>query len=122
MVEYYRLYASGEDLGSMNPFWLFWISVFIIILARTISTVTVWVVTTNARKPTTIQLEDQRYLALLEAIFETSPQMVLSMVFVLKSTDNNSAVSPVIYISLLTSIASLTLKVISDDRMIFARG
>eukprot|EP01083_Nonionella_stella_P271310 919297_1 len=61
----------------------------------------------------------QRYLGLLEATFESAPQIMLTMVFMLKSAETNTKISAVFILSTLFSLWSLSSRVISDDSIMF---
>ena len=53
-----------------------------------------------------------------EAIFESSPQILLSMGWILKSSLDGVPISPIIVVSTLFSLWSLTSKVAADDKLI----
>eukprot|EP01083_Nonionella_stella_P289598 985504_1 len=137
LIEYYTLYKSGEYIGGTNPFWFFFCGLIILLLHRIMTSMIVCNVTRNlsdmflqlfdllmmkavivahrvdSTEPTTMQ----RYLYLLEATFESAPQILLSIVFILKSTDAFAEVSPIVRISLIFSIFTLCNRVIWDDEM-----
>ena len=56
---------------------------------------------------------------LKEACFESSPQIILSMGYILKSVADGNEVAPIVIISTAFSLWSLTAKVASDDRTLF---
>eukprot|EP01084_Bolivina_argentea_P026330 48955_1 len=139
VMEYYALYKAGKRIGSLNPFWLFCISISIIVSSRIISSFAVYSITRrgrdavlqlfdllmmkavftsyklNAAEPTTMQ----RYLGLLEAILESAPQILLNMIVILKFTEEGIHPSSIVLVSLLFSLWSLVSRVIADDKLIF---
>ena len=54
-----------------------------------------------------------------EAIFESGPQIILSMGWILKASLDGAEISQIIVISTIFSLWSLTSKVASDDKMLF---
>ena len=64
----------------------------------------------------------QRYIGLLEASLESFPQLLMSTFYVvtLAAYDNTGeSFSPIITISLLSSLYSLTSRVSNDDKSVF---
>eukprot|EP01084_Bolivina_argentea_P137849 242784_1 len=139
ILEYYYLYNNNIQIGNLKPFWLFCISLSILAIHRFVSTITVYILTKNA-KDAFLQIFDlllmkviyisyklkaneptnlQRYLGLLEATFESAPQIMISMVVILKSSRSNESLSEIILISTIFSLWSLASRVISDDKLIF---
>ena len=57
-----------------------------------------------------------------EAIFESAPQILLAMGWILKSSLDGVPISPIIVISTFFSLLSLTSKVASDDKIIIQPG
>eukprot|EP01084_Bolivina_argentea_P128794 227580_1 len=134
LVEYW--YLRNQNIG-INTLYLFAVSVSIIIFHRIISSIAIYRLTNN-KLYTICQLFDllmvqcvwtnyqlnteepsnsQRYLQILEAIFESSPQILISTAFLIKST--TSEISTVVIISLLSSFWTLTGRVASDDKTMF---
>eukprot|EP01084_Bolivina_argentea_P128795 227582_1 len=134
LVEYW--YLRNQNIG-INTLYLFAVSVSIIIFHRIISSIAIYRLTNN-KLYTICQLFDllmvqcvwtnyqldtdepsncQRYLQVLEAIFESSPQILISVVFLIKST--TSEISTVVIISLISSFWTLTARVASDDKTMF---
>eukprot|EP01084_Bolivina_argentea_P078604 142649_1 len=60
----------------------------------------------------------QRYLQILEATFESGPQLLISILFITKTYDPNVAIDPIILLSIIASIWTLTSRVTSDDKLI----
>eukprot|EP01083_Nonionella_stella_P121207 364105_1 len=139
IVEYFHLYKQNDRIGSTNPFWFFWLSIIIIVVHRIVSSITVYAMSRN-RNDFLLQIFDvlimkaiwvsyklkttepsnmQRYLGLLEATFESAPQIMLTMVFMLKSAETNTKISAVFILSTLFSLWSLSSRVISDDSIMF---
>eukprot|EP01084_Bolivina_argentea_P032722 60588_1 len=121
--------------------WFFITGIFIIMFQRVVSSATIYFITRSWRS-TLLQMVDllmvkaiyinyyfnlkepgnpQRYLSILEAVFESSPQIILSLGFILKSigAGTTETVSPMIIISVFASLWSLASKVASDDKEIF---
>eukprot|EP01083_Nonionella_stella_P175224 609630_1 len=140
---YYSLWqdASKNDaaeIGSANPKYFFFASIFIIIVHRIISTIAIYRLT---RKCTDVLLQcfdlliiktiwlnyklnnkeptnPQRYLHVLEATFESCPQILLSVGYLFKSEQETSPLS-MIYVSVLFSLWSLVGRVTIDDKILF---
>ena len=60
----------------------------------------------------------QRYLQILEGTFESGPQILISILFITKTYDPNVGIDPIILISAISSIWTLTSRVTSDDKLI----
>eukprot|EP01084_Bolivina_argentea_P047435 87409_1 len=139
-VEYWIMYKNDVNVTDTNPLYFFMSTVFFLLLHRIVSTVTLYYLTRNpmdallqsfdlllikaiwtnyklgSNEPSNIQ----RYLGVLEATFESSPQIAISTVFILKSSGNNAVISPIIIVSICFSLWSLISRVISDDKKLFA--
>eukprot|EP01084_Bolivina_argentea_P001753 3241_1 len=143
---YYSLWKdiekSGDDeIGDANPKIFFYASIFVIILHRILSVIAIYKLTRNW-KDVLMQCFDiliakaiwvnyklnkrepsnpQRYLQLLEASFESAPQILISAGYILKSSTDGQAetISPLIYISVVFSLWSLVSRVAADDKMIY---
>eukprot|EP01084_Bolivina_argentea_P022228 41316_1 len=135
IFEYWRL-RNDENVG-INTLWLFGTSIFVIILHRIISSFAIYQLTrnksfilyqlldvlmirciwTNYQLGTDEPSNSQRYLQVLEAIFESAPQILISTAFLIKS--QLDSVNPIIVISLITSFWSLSARVSSDDKQMF---
>eukprot|EP01084_Bolivina_argentea_P017570 32806_1 len=60
----------------------------------------------------------QRYLQILEGTFESGPQILISILFITKTYDPNTGIDPIILISTVSSIWTLTARVTSDDKLV----
>eukprot|EP01084_Bolivina_argentea_P307598 531697_1 len=134
ILEYWRL--RNDDVG-INTMYLFVISIFVIVLHRIVSSLAIYRLTKNKRFIlyqlfdvlmiqciwTNYQLNtdepsnSQRYLQILEAIFESAPQILISTAFLLKA--QGGQVSVIIIVSLITSFWSLSARVSADDKQMF---
>eukprot|EP01084_Bolivina_argentea_P307597 531696_1 len=134
ILEYWRL--RNDDVG-INTMYLFGTSIFVIVFHRIISSIAIYRLTNN-KKFVLLQIFDllmiqsiwtnyqldtdepsnsQRYLQVLEAIFESSPQILISTAFLVKA--NTSQVNALVIISLITSFWSLSARVSGDDKQMF---
>eukprot|EP01083_Nonionella_stella_P066966 176780_1 len=132
--------SSTANENTVNPFWFFVFGIAIIILQRLISTITIYAMTHNPRAAV-LQFFDllmvkaiwinyvfgldepcnpQRYIELLEACFESSPQIILSMGYILKSLADKQTIPDIVIVSTAFSLWSLTAKVAKDDRILFS--
>eukprot|EP01084_Bolivina_argentea_P269712 458445_1 len=144
IYQYYSLWQTEDnaldDTGSANPKNFFYASVFVILIHRIISTVAIYNLT---RKWTDILLQifdlmmvkaiwvnyklnkkdkanPQRFLEILEATFESGPQLLISTTYILKaSTSDSQQITPLIIISVLSSLWSITSRVTADDKVLF---
>eukprot|EP01084_Bolivina_argentea_P117277 208295_1 len=140
IYEYYQ--GTSWNKGNDTVFdtkWFFIFSLFTIIFQRFVSTITIYTMTKNI-KCTILQFLDlliikaiwvnyslgldepcnpQRYIQILEACFESSPQILLSTSFILKSSFLNRNISEIAILSTLFSLWSLTSKIASDDKGMF---
>ena len=77
---------------------------------------------TNYKLSTDEPSNGQRYLCLLESLFESTPQLIIAGVFIVRTwgvydeSDPTSSGSEWILISFIASLWSLSTKVISDDK------
>ena len=60
----------------------------------------------------------QRYLQILEGTFESAPQILISILFITKTYNPGTGVDPIILISVISSIWTVTSRVTSDDKLI----
>eukprot|EP01084_Bolivina_argentea_P154090 268642_1 len=144
VYQYYILSQTEDnrvlDTGSANPLNFFYASLFVILLHRIISTVAIYNLT---RKWTDILLQifdfmmvkaiwvnyklnkknkanPQRFLEILEATFESGPQLLISSAYILKASTNDSQqITVLIIISVLFSLWSITSRVTADDKVMF---
>eukprot|EP01083_Nonionella_stella_P066967 176781_1 len=131
--------ASTANENAIDPYWFFVFGIAIVIFQRLISTITIYAMTHNPRAAV-LQLFDllmikaiwinyvlgldepcnpQRYIELLEACFESSPQIILSLGYILKSLADGQTIPVIVVISTLFSLWSLTAKVARDDKTLF---
>eukprot|EP01083_Nonionella_stella_P152568 489251_1 len=134
---------SDANEKNVNPYWFFVFGIAIIVLQRVISTITIYAMTHNPRAAV-LQFFDllmvkaiwinyvfgldepcnpQRYIELLEACFESSPQIILSTGYILKSLADGAdgqTIPDIVIISTAFSLWSLTAKVAKDDRILFS--
>eukprot|EP01084_Bolivina_argentea_P054424 99808_1 len=134
---YKQLSQQEQDQKALNPYWWFVLGICIIIFQKVISTITILFMLRNP-VAALLQFVDllmvkavyinyklglnqpgnaQRYLALLECIFESSPQIILSMGWILKSSYDGESISPLVIASTIFSLWSITSKVAADDKM-----
>eukprot|EP01084_Bolivina_argentea_P265811 450687_1 len=142
ILEYYRKWQQYDHVTNhkvVNPMWLLFISIFIVLFQRIISTATMYLMTYSITDAA-LQFVDllmvkaiwvnyscglnepgnpQRFIALLEGVFESFPQAILSMGYILKSNLEGQSVSAIVVFSTVFSIWSLSSKVASDDKLIF---
>eukprot|EP01084_Bolivina_argentea_P277183 473148_1 len=131
--------TTKQTNETINPFYFFVFGISIIIFQRIISTITIYTMTNNSTAAILqffdvlmvkavwvnyiLQLDEpcnpQRYIELLESCFESSPQIILSMGYILKSAADGHNIAPIFVISTAFSLWSLTSKVASDDRILF---
>eukprot|EP01083_Nonionella_stella_P140444 430713_1 len=60
----------------------------------------------------------QRYLQILEGTFESGPQILISLLFITKTYNPDTPPDPIILISAISSIWTLTSRVVSDDKLL----
>eukprot|EP01084_Bolivina_argentea_P122265 216670_1 len=143
----YKYYEIWKDPGqyenihnTVNIKAIFFASIGIIILSKIISCGAIFVLT---RKCTNVLLQffdlmmvkaiylnykldtnepgnAQRYLQILEATFESAPQITISVLFILK-TINTSNVDSIVLISTISSLWTLTSRVTSDDKTLLQK-
>eukprot|EP01084_Bolivina_argentea_P309848 536000_1 len=141
IITYYEQWNNhdGESVA-INPFWLFTVSIAIIIIHKVVSTASVYALTGGNIKASILQVMDllliraiwinyrlnltepcnpQRYIELLEAVFESAPQILLGMGYILKQSGGKQSIDIIVIISVLFSLWSLTSKVTSDDKILF---
>eukprot|EP01084_Bolivina_argentea_P027755 51561_1 len=143
LIIYYNEYINYDNTTDtfIDTFWFFWISIFIIIIHKIVSTITMFQLTNNI-KSAFLQFIDlllvramwinwkldltepcnpQRYIHLLEAVFESTPQILLSIGYILKQYVRQTNIDPIVIASTLFSLWSLVSSVTSDDTIIFIR-
>eukprot|EP01083_Nonionella_stella_P043394 117062_1 len=144
ILEYYeewKAHDASDSYDAVNPMWFFYFAVFIVIFQRLASSTTIYFMTCGNLTAVFLQFVDllivkavyinyrlgldepcnpQRYIALLEAIFEASPQVLLSMGYIVKTLADGNEVADIVFISTVFSLWSLTSKVISDDKVLFS--
>ena len=140
ILEYYERWQlsieNKEEETATNPMWFFFVSLFIVLLQRVVSTATIYALTkrmdlafyqavdllmvravwVNHKLKLTKPCNPQRYIELLEAVFEAAPQLLLSLGFIFQS---NEEAPPVVIVSALFSLWTLTSKIAADDAMLF---
>ena len=140
IFEYAYIASLGEahpDNAHVNVEYLFWASIFVIILHRIVSGYAIWRLT-HKWSDVLLQIVDllmvkciylnykldidepsncQRYLQVLEATFESSPQLLIAMGYLAKIGISDA--SPIVLVSTLTSLISLTSRIASDDKAMF---
>ena len=142
IYEYYILQKNKSIENVIDTFYLFWMSIILFLLSRLVSSIAIFRLTKNKNdfalglldlvmakaiyvgyllkreSPTNIQ----RYVGLLEATLEAFPQLLISTFFittVVAHNDTNITLNPLIPISLLFSLYSLTSRVATDDKAIY---
>ena len=136
ILEYWRLRGQEEELN-IETLNLFIVSIFVIITHRIISSLAVYQLTknklyilyqlfdllmiqciwTNYQLDTDEPSNSQRYLQVLEAIFESAPQILISTAFLIKA--QTESINALVIISLITSFWTLSGRVASDDKQMF---
>jgi len=136
IYEYYSLSKNAEINEYINALYLFYISLLILILSRMISGIAIYGLTRNIfdiilgafdllwvksiyiayklkrKDPTNIQ----RYIGLLQSTLESLPQLLVSLLYAtIMASNRNVNINPIIIISLISSLYSLTKRVIDDD-------
>ena len=126
---------AGENVEGANMRQLFFGSIGIIIFHRIVSCAAVYRLTRNFlhvfmqcfellilraiwvsyKVGSDAQSNPQRYLGLLEASLESGPQLILSTGYLFKTHD----VSPLVLITILSSLWSITKRVSVDDKQVF---
>eukprot|EP01083_Nonionella_stella_P215162 774642_1 len=135
-IQFYQLAQSDADCNDLNIWSLFILTVLSMVVYRAISSFLIYKNTQSLRRAI-LQILDlelfealyinyicnktepsdpQRWITLLEAALESSPQTVIQLVFLIKTGSPNS--SFLITISLLSSFWSIISKVMSDDKMV----
>ena len=72
---------------------------------------------TNYKLSTDEPSNGQRYLALLESMFESTPQLLMAAVFIIRTAGvAEESGGDIIFLSFLASLWCLSSKVVSDDR------
>eukprot|EP01084_Bolivina_argentea_P129564 228810_1 len=142
LVEYYELWQNeGEHYGALNTKYLFLASVFVIIFHRLISAGAFYALTRRCGD-VVLQLFDilifrtifinyqlgrkepcnpQRYLQILEATFESAPQLLLNLGYILRSSMEQNTVSTIVVVSAVFSLITLTTRVADDDKLLVSK-
>eukprot|EP01083_Nonionella_stella_P275232 934663_1 len=135
IFEYYKLRNDDINIDTMN---LFVISICVLVFHRIISSAAIYHLTkkpiymvyqlfdllmvkciwTNYKLGSDEPSNSQRYLQIMEATFESAPQILISTAFLVKSSIS-SANNPIIIISLITSFWSVSARVSGDDKLMF---
>ena len=148
IVEFYLLwqfeerYKSNHDGGDpcpgINGFYIFLCSCVSLFAYRIISSILVGLRTKsffrgflqfwdlllfhalyiNYKTHSTQPSNPQKWLQMLEAVFESFPQSLIQLFFIIK-TRSSGGINSIVVVSLIFSILSLTNKVISDDSPAF---
>eukprot|EP01083_Nonionella_stella_P128295 388699_1 len=126
-------YYNYQDDQYINTMYLFYVSIAVLVLHRLVSSFGVWQLTHNWFN-VVLQLLDvlmiraiwtsyklggtepstaQRYLGIMEATFEAMPQLLMSTGFIVKTREPD----PLIVVSLVSSLWSLTARVSGDDKL-----
>eukprot|EP01084_Bolivina_argentea_P136849 241039_1 len=143
IYQYYSFWKDEDsevDIGAANPKNFFFASVFVIIFHRIVSTIGIYSLTrkwqdiilqsmdlmmvkaiwVNYKLDKKEKANPQRFLEILEASFESGPQLLISSAYILKaSTSDSQPITPLIIISLLISLWSITSRVVTDDKALF---
>eukprot|EP01084_Bolivina_argentea_P043671 80431_1 len=140
VFEYYYIWRLGDksDINKqVNTLYLFATSIFVLTLHRIVSGYAVYRLThkwcdvmlqmfdllmvkcvyINYQLDIDEPSNSQRYLQVLEATFESSPQLLIAMGYLAKIGLSKS--SPIIIISTIASLFSLTARIASDDKAMF---
>eukprot|EP01084_Bolivina_argentea_P154087 268636_1 len=146
IYQYYALWKDTEkdtkEINAVNPKNFFYASIFVIILHRIISSIAIYNLTrkwkdfilqtfdlmlvkaiwVNYKLRKHDKANPQRFLEILEATFESGPQLLISSAYILKTTANDSGtITPLMIISVLSSLWSITSRVATDDKSLFVR-
>eukprot|EP01084_Bolivina_argentea_P148558 259681_1 len=134
------LSTTPSDCGGLNMYYLFGLSILVLLIYRVVSSVLIYL-STKMFSRLIIQFLDmelfralyinylcdkgepcspQRWITSLEAVFESSPQALIQTIFLIKTKSFSG--SPVIVISLCFSLLTIISKIISDDRIISVVG
>eukprot|EP01083_Nonionella_stella_P172767 593932_1 len=136
IFEYYKL-RDDDEIG-INTMNLFVVSICVLIFHRIISSAAIYHLTkkpiymlyqvfdllmirciwTNYKLDSDEPSNSQRYLQIMEATFESAPQILISTAFLVKA-NTSSANNPIVIISLITSFWSLSARVSGDDKLMF---
>eukprot|EP01083_Nonionella_stella_P071219 191185_1 len=132
IIEFYNIAHTYRECDGLNMWYLFGLSIVCMALYRLISALTIWRITHSAYR-VLLQLLDlelfevlyishwlglkaksspQRLISTLEAVFEASPQTVIQIIYLIKTRN----FSPIIIISTVLSLISLSMTIISDDK------
>eukprot|EP01083_Nonionella_stella_P057275 150408_1 len=137
VYEFASLYydKDNEINTRVNTYYLFLLSISIILGHRVVSAVAVYNLThnpmysfyqlldvlmiqciyTNYKLGTNQPSNAQRYLQTMEAIFEAAPQILISTGFLIKTAQ--TTISVTVVVSLFTSLFSLSARVSADDKV-----
>eukprot|EP01084_Bolivina_argentea_P136848 241038_1 len=145
IYQYYSFWKDEDsevDIGAANPKNFFFASVFVIIFHRIVSTIGIYSLTrkwqdiilqsmdlmmvkaiwVNYKLDKKEKANPQRFLEILEASFESGPQLLISSAYILKTSRSDSQkITLLIIISLLLSLWSITSRVTADDKVMFVR-
>eukprot|EP01083_Nonionella_stella_P117094 348514_1 len=136
IFEYHKL-RNEDDIG-INTMYLFVVSIWVLIFHRMISSAAIYHLTkkpidmvyqmfdllmirsiwTNYKLESDEPSNSQRYLQIMEATFESAPQILISTAFLIK-TSSSRAKNPIVIVSLITSFWSLSSRVSGDDKLMF---
>eukprot|EP01084_Bolivina_argentea_P122635 217309_1 len=135
LFQYYALWKDDDFTIIEAQYW-FSMGIFVIVLHKVISCIAVFLLLRNW-KDVVYQLFDilmvkavyanyklgidepssgQRYLQVLEATFESGPQILISMAFILKTHIWDG----VVLVSIVASLWTLTSRISSDDKSVLA--
>eukprot|EP01084_Bolivina_argentea_P161606 281320_1 len=141
LYKYYDIWQNPDDYpvenSSANMRGIFASSIFVIVFYKIISCSAIFALTRkytdvflqfldlmmvraiylNYKYQTTEPGNAQRFLQILEATFESAPQIVISMSFVLKTQNTDT----IIFISLLSSLWTLVSRVKNDDKSLLKK-
>eukprot|EP01083_Nonionella_stella_P074566 202323_1 len=125
--------TEPHDCGGLNVMYLFVLSICAMVAYRVLSAYKIWQITDSSCTRTILQLFDvelyhvlyfshqwglkgksspQRMLSVLESVFESAPQSVIQLVYLMHTSNGSS----VVIASTILSFVNLTMSIVSDDK------